>query len=179
MASAFVDGANVVVLFRSWFRRRRAALGGIHRVLCIEPKASFPEREPTLDEMQSKLRDVVDDVSVELSEPEWFSYTDLSMGIAPGVGDGRIFLAGDVGNPVLPNGGQGMNTGIADAFNLGWKLAAVLLHSGSHELLDTYNEERRALRSALQKAQFNSLRYTTPVTPKAMQLWSEPSRRPC
>ena len=153
--------------------------GGIHRVLTIEPKTAFPEREPTLEEMQAKLRLVTDDNSLTLSDPEWFSYSDLSMGLAPGLRDGRIILAGDVGNPVLPNGGQGMNTGIADAFDLGWKLAAVLNHGGSQALLDTFEEERRAQRDALQKTQFNSLKYTTLVTPKIMQvafrLFAEPA----
>ena len=143
--------------------------GGVHRVLTIEPKTAFPEREPTLDEMQAKLREVTDDPSLTISDPEWFSYSDLSMGLAPGLRDGRIILAGDVGNPVLPNGGQGMNTGIADAFDLGWKLAAVLKHSGSQALLDTFEAERHAQRDALQKTQFNSLKYTTLVTPKIMQ----------
>lgn len=153
--------------------------GGIHRVLTIEPKSAFPEREPTLDEMQAKLREVTDDASLTISDPEWFSYSDLSMGLAPGLRDGRIILAGDVGNPVLPNGGQGMNTGIADAFDLGWKLAAVMKHGGSQALLDTFEEERHAQRNALQKTQFNSLKYTTLVTPRIMQaafrLFAEPA----
>ena len=153
--------------------------GGIHRVLTIEPKEAFPEREPTLDEMQTKLRIVTEDESLTISDPEWFSYSDLSIGLAPGLRDHRIILAGDVGNPVLPNGGQGMNTGIADAFDLGWKLAAVLKHGGSQALLDTFEEERHAQRYALQKMQFNSLKYTTLVTPKIMQaafrLFAEPA----
>ena len=143
--------------------------GGVHRVLIIEPKDAMPNREPTLAEMQEKLRTVADDPDLTLTDPEWFSYTDLSMGIAPGLIDGRIILAGDVGNPVLPNGGQGMNTGIADAFNLGWKLAAVLRHRAPEALLKTYDSERHALRTALEKAQFASLKYTTLVTPKAVQ----------
>lgn len=144
--------------------------GGVHRVLCIEPKLAFPDRTPTLEEMQTKLRLVADDPSLMLSGPEWFSYTDLSMGIAPAMQDGCIILAGDVSNPILPNGGQGMNTGITDAFNLGWKLAAVLRHNAPRSLLHTYNIERHAVRSALQKFQLNSLRYTTLVTPKIMQI---------
>ena len=144
--------------------------GEIHRVLCIEPKTSFPDRNPTLEEMQARLRVVADDGTLTLSDPKWFSYTDLSMGIAPGLQDKRILLAGDVGNPVLPNGGQGMNTGITDAFNLGWKLAAVYKYGAPQALLRTYNTERHAVRSALQKSQFNSLKYTTLVTPKIMQI---------
>jgi 3-(3-hydroxy-phenyl)propionate hydroxylase len=143
--------------------------GGFHRVLCIEPKPCFPERDPTLEEMQAKLRLVVDDPSLILADAQWFSYTDLSMGIAPAMQDGCIILAGDVSNPILPNGGQGMNTGITDAFNLGWKLAAVLRYNAPRSLLRTYDIERHAVRSALQKSQFNSLRYTTLITPKIMQ----------
>lgn len=143
--------------------------GGVTRVITVEPKSAIPQREPTLAELETKLREVANDPSLTLTDPEWFSYTDLSMGHAPALRDDRILLAGDSGNPVLPNGGQGMNTGIADAFNLGWKLAALLRHSASEELLDTYNEERHALRLSLEKAQFNSLKYTTLVTPKVMQ----------
>jgi 3-(3-hydroxy-phenyl)propionate hydroxylase len=142
---------------------------GIHRILCIEPKPCFPDRKPTLDEMQDKLRIVAKDDALTLTEPLWFSYTDLSMGLAPALQDKRILLAGDVGNPVLPNGGQGMNTGITDAFNLGWKLAAVHKHRAPSSLLHTYNVERHAVRSALQTAQYNSLKYTTLSTPKIAQ----------
>ncbi len=143
--------------------------GGVHRLLTIEPKRKMPERSPTLEEMQARIREIVADDSVLLSEPSWFSYTDLAMGIAPGLRDGRVLLAGDVGNPILPNGGQGMNTGIGDAFNLAWKMAAVLQGGAPDALLDTYNEERHTLREALQKTQYQSLKYTTHVTPKWMQ----------
>ena len=138
---------------------------GVHRVLLIEPKDTFPDREPTLEEMQTQLRAVAADPTLELSDLRWASYTDLAMGIAPALIDGRIILAGDAGNPILPNGGQGMNTGIGDAFNLGWKLAAVLRHGAPAELLATYNHERHQLRTAMERAQFASLKYTTLVTP--------------
>ena len=143
--------------------------GGIHRVLLIEPKANMPQRDPTLEELQAKLREVTNDKTVTLSNPDWFSYTDLSMGIGSGLRDKRIILAGDVGNPILPNGGQGMNTGISDAFNLGWKLACVLNNNAPEALLDTYEQERHTLRRDLQNVQYNSLKYTTLVTPKWMQ----------
>ncbi|MFJ4654056.1 FAD-dependent oxidoreductase [Nocardia sp. NPDC088792] len=55
---------------------------------------------------------------------------------------GRVFFAGDAAHVHPPFGGQGMNTGIQDAFNLGWKLAAVLDGSTGSELLDTYDQER-------------------------------------
>ncbi|MFI1919156.1 FAD-dependent monooxygenase [Nocardia sp. NPDC020380] len=56
--------------------------------------------------------------------------------------EGRVFFAGDAAHVHPPFGGQGMNTGIQDAFNLGWKLAAVLDGSAGSELLDTYDQER-------------------------------------
>lgn len=143
--------------------------GGLHRVIMVEPKAAIPERKPALEELEAKLREVTLDPSLTLSDADWFSYTDLSMGIASGLRDGRVLLAGDVGNPILPNGGQGMNTGISDAFNLGWKLASVLQAGGPSALLDTYAQERLSLRESLQKAQYSSLKYTTLVTPKAAQ----------
>ena len=153
--------------------------GGVHRILTIERKPAIPKRGPALEEMQAKLRTVAEDPLLMLSEPSWFSYTDLSMGLAPGLRDGRVFLAGAAGNPVSPDGGQGMNTGIADAYDLGWKLAAVMRQGAPKALLDTYNAERHTLRTALQKAQHASLKYTTLSTPKAMQaafrLFAEPA----
>ena len=57
--------------------------------------------------------------------------------------DGRVFLAGDAAHAHPPNGGLGMNTGIQDAFDLGWKLAAVLGGWGGEGLLESYDCERR------------------------------------
>jgi 2-polyprenyl-6-methoxyphenol hydroxylase-like FAD-dependent oxidoreductase len=57
--------------------------------------------------------------------------------------DGRVFLAGDAAHAHPPNGGLGMNTGIQDAFDLGWKLAAVLDGWGGDGLLESYDRERR------------------------------------
>ncbi|WP_425147820.1 FAD-dependent monooxygenase [Deinococcus sp.] len=143
--------------------------GGVHRIITAEPKANIPQRDPTLPEMEAKLRKVCGDDSLHLSDPDWFSYTDLSMGIAPGLRDGRVLLTGDAGNPILPNGGQGMNTGISDAFNLGWKLASVLRHGATDALLNSYDAERHTLRASLERAQHSSLKYTTEVTPAWMQ----------
>ncbi len=139
---------------------------GVHRIITVEPTSSMPDREPTLAEMQERLRQIVDDEGVTLTDLRWASFTDLSMGIADALVDGRIMLAGDSGNPILPNGGQGMNTGISDAFNLGWKLAATLTENAAPtDLLATYDAERHKLRAELEKVQFNSLKYTTLVTP--------------
>ncbi|MEE2032556.1 FAD-dependent monooxygenase [Rhodococcus chondri] len=55
----------------------------------------------------------------------------------------RLFVAGDAAHEVIPTGGYGLNTGIADAVNLGWKLAAVIRGFGGNDLLDSYEIERR------------------------------------
>lgn len=61
---------------------------------------------------------------------------------------GRVFLAGDAAHLHPPTGGQGLNTGIQDAYNLGWKLASVLC-GGSESLLNTYEEERLPVAAAV------------------------------
>lgn len=61
---------------------------------------------------------------------------------------GRVFLAGDAAHLHPPTGGQGLNTGIQDAYNLGWKLASVF-RGGPHCLLDTYEEERLPVAAAV------------------------------
>ena len=61
---------------------------------------------------------------------------------------GRVFLAGDAAHLHPPTGGQGLNTGIQDAYNLGWKLASVL-RGGPKSLLDTYEEERLPVAAAV------------------------------
>ena len=65
------------------------------------------------------------------------------MTVADRFADGRVFLAGDAAHAHPPNGGLGMNTGIQDAFDLGWKLAAMVDGWGGPHLLDSYDTERR------------------------------------
>ncbi|QKW05003.1 FAD-dependent monooxygenase [Streptomyces sp. NA04227] len=61
----------------------------------------------------------------------------------------RVLLAGDAAHIHLPAGGQGMSTGIQDAVNLGWKLAATVQHRAPHHLLDTYHSERHPVGARL------------------------------
>src|SRR5262249_36841923 len=62
--------------------------------------------------------------------------------------EGRVFLAGDAAHVHPPAGGQGLNTGVQDAFNLGWKLAAVI-RGASERLLDSYTAERLPIAAAV------------------------------
>ena len=79
---------------------------------------------------------------VEIEEAEWLSLYRINVVLADNYRAGRILLAGDAAHIHSPAGGQGMNTGIQDAYNLGWKLAA-LLAGADRALLDTYESERR------------------------------------
>ena len=74
----------------------------------------------------------------------WFSTYRVHHRVADHFGRGRAFLLGDAAHIHSPSGGQGMNTGIGDAVNLAWKLAAVLQGRADTALLDTYEPERIA-----------------------------------
>ncbi len=78
--------------------------------------------------------------------------------------EGRVFLAGDAAHVVPPNGGYGGNTGILDARNLAWKLAAVVKGEAGEELLDTYDAERRPLDALTVEQAYT--RYATRVVPE-------------
>ncbi|GAA2209661.1 FAD-dependent oxidoreductase [Nonomuraea monospora] len=81
---------------------------------------------------------------VRLTELLWSSLYRVNIRLADRYRSGRVFLAGDAAHVHPPAGGQGLNTGVQDAYNLGWKLARVL--AGAPEaLLDTYEEERRPI----------------------------------
>lgn len=77
-----------------------------------------------------------------VKDVQWASVYTMSARLADHYRDGRVFIAGDAAHVHPPTGGQGLNTSIQDAYNLGWKLAAVL-HGAPAALLDTYEEERR------------------------------------
>ncbi|HEY3559752.1 MAG TPA: FAD-dependent oxidoreductase [Kribbella sp.] len=81
---------------------------------------------------------------LRLHEPEWSSLWRANIRLVDRYRERRVFLAGDAAHIHSPAGGQGMNTGIQDAYNLGWKLAAVV-NGASPELLDTYEAERRPI----------------------------------
>jgi 3-(3-hydroxy-phenyl)propionate hydroxylase len=78
-----------------------------------------------------------------MRSPRWVSRYNDAARLAERYRSGRVFLAGDAAHIHWPAGGQGLNTGVQDAVNLGWKLALVLNGHAGDELLDTYEDERR------------------------------------
>lgn len=81
---------------------------------------------------------------VDITRVHWFSTYKVHTRHAERFSVGRCFLVGDAAHVHTPAGGQGMNTGIQDAYNLAWKLALALRGRAHPRLLDTYNEERLA-----------------------------------
>lgn len=98
---------------------------------------------PTLEVFQRLLDDrAFGPGKVRVLGSTWLSTFRLQRRQAERYREGRVFLAGDAAHAFPPFGGQGMNTGIQDAYNLAWKLAAVVRGWGRPELLDTYHVER-------------------------------------
>ena len=87
---------------------------------------------------------VIDWIRIDVKRVNWFSTYRVHHRVADRFRKGRAFLLGDAGHIHSPVGGQGMNTGIGDAVNLAWKLAAVLHQRAAESILDTYEPERIA-----------------------------------
>ena len=101
--------------------------------------------EPTLADAQARV-DERGPGGVTLSDPVWISNFRINERKVSDYRRGRVMLAGDAAHIHSPAGGQGMNTGMQDAFNLAWKLALVQRGEGqSQALLDSYSKERSAI----------------------------------
>ncbi|HEX8316901.1 FAD-dependent monooxygenase [Longimicrobium sp.] len=97
--------------------------------------------EPTLRDLREALVGVYG-TDFGIHSPTWISrFTDMARQAAA-YRDRRVLLAGDAAHVHSPVGGQGLNTGVQDAVNLGWKLAQVVNRTSPESLLDTYHAER-------------------------------------
>jgi 2-polyprenyl-6-methoxyphenol hydroxylase-like FAD-dependent oxidoreductase len=129
---------------------RRLVLGG--------PRRSLPREAPvTEDEIRDGLRTVFGS-RVHLLELRYARRITNASRQVEQYRHGRVFLAGDAAHVHLPLGAQGMNTGMQDAFNLGWKLGAAVHGWAPRNLLDTYHAERHpAGAAALRNVRAQSL----------------------
>ncbi|MEJ8311364.1 FAD-dependent monooxygenase [Agrobacterium larrymoorei] len=116
--------------------------GGYHRLFFLSDDTGLPDRDPTLDEMQTIAREVTEDETLTLTDPIWLTHSRFQHGAAEHYAKGRVFLVGDAGHESLPAGGQGMNSGFHDAVGLAWRLAMVLDGWAAPLLLQSYDEER-------------------------------------
>ncbi|GAA5053635.1 FAD-dependent monooxygenase [Nocardia callitridis] len=99
--------------------------------------------EPTLTSLQRAVDTYAAGMDITLTELSWATTWRPNIRLAQRFRDGRVLLAGDAAHAHPPTGGQGMNTGVQDAYNLGWKLAAAL--DGDEAPLATYESERRTV----------------------------------
>ena len=105
------------------------------------PNRSATRAAPDLAEMQA-LAAARGPAGIRVDNPTWLGVFRASRASASRYRSGRVFLAGDALHVHSPAAGQGMNTGIGDAYNLGWKLARVVQGGAGDGLLDTYQLER-------------------------------------
>lgn len=127
---------------------------GRYRVSALAPNELAPASNGGEHGIQSEMRgpsaEILQGVADELlpekamvSDLRWSSLFRISMRLAKQYRQGRVFIAGDAAHIHPPTGGQGMNTGIQDTYNLAWKLALVLRGVAPESLLDSYEAERR------------------------------------
>jgi 2-polyprenyl-6-methoxyphenol hydroxylase-like FAD-dependent oxidoreductase len=115
------------------------AQGGTVGVMLTEPHIGT--NDPTLRDLSEGLIAVYG-TDYGIHSPTWISrFTDMTRQAAA-YRKGRVLLAGDAAHVHSPVGGQGLNTGVQDAVNLGWKLAQVVHQTAPESLLDTYHAER-------------------------------------
>jgi 2-polyprenyl-6-methoxyphenol hydroxylase-like FAD-dependent oxidoreductase len=118
----------------------------IHRVAAIEWDQSVIDHNAPMDlhELQAAIHRVTG-LDLPMADPVWLSRPTDSSRIADRYRDGRVFLAGDAAHVHWAYGGKGMQTGLQDAGNLGWKLAAEIHGWAPRGLLDTYHAERHPI----------------------------------
>ncbi|MFW3171689.1 FAD-dependent monooxygenase [Geodermatophilus sp. CPCC 206100] len=115
----------------------------------VVPPGFWQEYEPpTLADIQAAIDDL-GPAGTTASNLRWSSIFRIKHGIVDRYRVGRVFVAGDAAHLHPPAGGQGMNTGIQDAWNLGWKLALAVRGQAAPGLLDSYEAERRPAGKAI------------------------------
>ena len=117
--------------------------------------------EPSLDDLREALVAAYG-TDYGAHDPTWISrFTDASRQ-ATSYRAGRVLLAGDAAHIHSPHGGQGLNTGVQDAVNLGWKLAQVADGTSHERLLDTYHAERHPVAARVLQNTMAQVALTTP-----------------
>ncbi len=131
-----LDSSDFLAVFPLAGPGHARLIGTVRRLHGVEPRW-----EDVSPDALARLR-------MDVSDVRWFSSYHVHHRVASSFRAGRVFLLGDAAHIHSPVGAQGMNTGIGDAVNLGWKLAAVL-RGEPESLLDSYEPERRAFANEL------------------------------
>jgi len=116
---------------------------GWHRVIVTEyDRVLDRQAKVSLDDLRAAMVRLTG-TDFGMHNPRWISHFGDAARLADRYRSGRVLLAGDAAHIHFPAGGQGMNTGMQDAVNLGWKLALVVTGRAPETLLDSYETERR------------------------------------
>lgn len=133
--------------------------GATYRIVLPEPDAGR-SGERTLDDLRERLVAAYG-TDFGVHDPRWISrFTDMTRQAAV-YRSGRVLLAGDAAHVHSPVGGQGLNTGVQDAVNLGWKLAQVVDGTSPDTLLDTYHAERHPVGARMLQGTMAQVALTT------------------
>lgn len=119
-------------------------LPGKHwRIYMSEPSGEYVY----MKDQRQAFQEVADRIGIgfKVGEPEWATAWEIRNNIAERYRNGRMLICGDASHVHSPSGGQGMNGCMQDAFNLGWKLAAVWKGESDDAILDTYERERKPI----------------------------------
>jgi len=119
---------------------------GMHRLIGVVPENLTDCDNITFEDIRPFVTQLI---RLQVKRLNWFSSYHVHHRVADHFRVGRAFLLGDAGHVHSPAGGQGMNTGIGDAVNLAWKLAAVVQGRAHSSVLDTYESERIAFARSL------------------------------
>ncbi|KQQ97511.1 FAD-dependent monooxygenase [Massilia sp. Leaf139] len=128
-----LDESDILAVFATAPRGKARLVGTV--------RDERAERAETLQFSDVSGR-AIDNLMISVHMVNWFSTYRVHHRVADQFRRGRAFLVGDAGHIHSPAGGQGMNTGIGDAINLAWKLAAVVQGGAAESLLDSYEAER-------------------------------------
>lgn len=141
-----------------------------HRVVGILPEGAGNEQDaPDAADFEAVRPALEAGGILKVQQVHWFSTYRVHHRVAAHFRAGRVFLAGDAGHIHSPLGGQGMNTGLGDAVNLGWKLAQALRcgdPTPGHALLDSYEAERIPFARALIASTDRAFRFIGSTAPR-------------
>ena len=119
----------------------------------LRPEERVADRDITPDHLIDAARRILAPYTLDVREIAWWSIYEIGQRLTDQFTDSadspRVFIAGDACHTHSPKAGQGMNVSMADAFNLGWKLQAILDGHSPTDLLRTYSDERRAIAQEL------------------------------
>lgn len=163
VAHVFMLRQNFLLAFPLSNQKTKRLIGIIPEELVEKDKKSMEHMAPIFREH----------FGIEIAESQWFSEYKIHHRLAESFKVGNVFLAGDAAHVHSPVGGQGMNAGIADAINLGWKLAYVLKGKSPKQLLYTYHQERSEFAKELVSTTDRAFKVVTANNPFISQLRSQ------